>query len=138
MQSHVACRQLGYPGGAIGFTVTLGRAFSVADLSVGSPPTESRVMYFVRCRGGEARVQDCVHSARTGYRSGRTTTVAGVVCRPSTDIENYYVNDYRVSYDVLSITDNTANVSSHFLLVGGDQGHEGDLLLRPTGSDEFR
>ena len=69
----MACRQLGFDG-ARGFTET-----SKTNLTGTSRPSStSRSMYAVKCRGDEARIQDCAHSSIPFY--GRTDFIAGVVC----------------------------------------------------------
>ncbi len=73
-EATVACRQIGYAAGAQGFTRTINMDFAQPSRS----GSETRVMYNVRCRGDEARIQDCAHTSRSNSLS---LGVAGVVCR---------------------------------------------------------
>ncbi len=74
-EANVACRQLGFPLGARGYTRTSKRYYSTNATYV---PTEARSVFSVRCRGYEARIQDCAHSSKQGAISNG---VAGVICR---------------------------------------------------------
>ena len=76
-EAFVACRQLGFPSGAIGFTA--GSMFRNGSYHY----PRSEAMFYVQCQGGESHLQDCSYSGRlediTLSRYVRRQS-AGVVC----------------------------------------------------------
>lgn len=76
-EAQVACQQLGFTLGAIGFTA--GSLFRKAEKHY----TEYESMFAVQCQGNESHIQDCSYSARGSgvsiYRYHRGYS-AGVIC----------------------------------------------------------
>ena len=73
VQAEVACQQLGYTFGAIGYTA--GSLFRNAS----NHHNQIESMYAVECQGGELHIQDCSYSAigSNKYQHGYS---AGVIC----------------------------------------------------------